>query len=163
MRGLLERLFLFAAPLTGGLALKLLGRSVRFTVIDAPKLKETDRAIYAFWHGRMLMMPFVRPSGPFTVIVSRHRDGELISRTVGQFGISSSRGSTTRGGAWALKDIIRLAREGFNIAVTPDGPRGPRHVAQIGAVLAAKATGLPIYPVTYSARKKKLLIPGTTS
>ncbi len=163
MPGLLERVMLSVAPFLGGMLLRLLGWSVRFTVLGRPELAGTDRAIYAFWHGRMLMMPFVRLPGPFTVIVSRHRDGELISRTVRGFGIGSSRGSTTRGGASALKDAIRLAREGFNIAVTPDGPRGPRHVAQMGPLLAAKATGLPIYPVTYSARKKKLLIPGTAS
>jgi len=156
-----EKLMLAVVPFLGALLLRFIAWSVRIIEVDRPKLDETERGIYTFWHGRMLIMPFVRPPGTFSVIISRHRDGELISRTMDWLGIKSSRGSSTRGGASALKDIIRLARDGFNIAITPDGPKGPRHVVQIGSVLAAKATGLPVYPVTYSTRKKKLLKPGT--
>ncbi len=102
------------------------------------------------------MMPFMKLSRPVSVMVSRHSDGELIARVVKHFGISSSRGSTTRGGVGALKELIKLSREGFCPAFTPDGPRGPRYVVQPGVIQAAKATGLPICPITYSARKKKL-------
>jgi lysophospholipid acyltransferase (LPLAT)-like uncharacterized protein len=133
--------------------------TIRIKVVDPTGLKEDERAIYAFWHDRILMTPFLFKKiihGPFTAIISRHKDGELISRTVGWFGIRSSRGSTTRGGKSALKDLIELAHQGYNIAITPDGPKGPRHVAQMGALQAAKATGLPIYPLAYGARKKKL-------
>ncbi len=114
------------------------------------------QAIFSFWHGRILMMPFLKLSRPVSVMISRHSDGEFVARIVKHLDIYSSRGSTTRGGVSALKELIRLSREGFCPAFTPDGPRGPRYVVQQGVIQAAKATGLPVYPVTYSARKKKL-------
>lgn len=156
MPRLSERLMLTVVPFIGSQLIRLLAWSIRFTRVDAPVLGGGERGIFTFWHGRILMMPKANTYGPFTVMVSRHRDGEIISRTVKWLGIESSRGSTTRGGSAALKDVIRMARRGFNIAFTPDGPRGPRHAVQMGTIQAAKATGLTIYPVTYSARKKKL-------
>jgi len=160
MSRLTDKLTLTFVPLIGSLLIRLLGRCINFKVVDPPKLGEDERAIFAFWHGRMLMIPVARrmllPGKPFSVMVSRHKDGELISRTVARLDIESSRGSTTRGGAAALKDIIRLARKGYNIVFTPDGPKGPRYAVQMGAIQAALATGLTIHPITYSTRKKKL-------
>jgi len=163
MSKLTHKITLAVAPLLGSLLIRLIGLTMRFKVENAPEHKEGERAIFTFWHGRMLMIPILRfmryqtdRRGPFTVMVSRHRDGELISRTIGYLGIGTSRGSTTRGGASVLKEVIRLARKGYNIAITPDGPKGPRFTVQMGTIQAAKATGLPIFPVTFSARKKKL-------
>lgn len=159
-----ERLTLAVAPFAASVLMRLLHATIRFTYVNAPEPGEGENAIFPFWHGRMLMMPFAKERfGKFCVMVSRHRDGELISRTMRWLGIATSRGSTTRGGAQGLKDIIRLAREGWNISFTPDGPRGPRHTVQMGVIQAAKATGLVIHPVTYSTRKKKLSAPGTVS
>lgn len=156
-----ERATLFLVPMLGSLLMRVLRATIRFEFVDAPSLPKGGNAIFPFWHGRMLMMPFAKERyGKFCVMVSRHRDGELISRTMGWLGILTSRGSTTRGGVSGLKDIIRLARDGVNISFTPDGPKGPRHVVQLGVIQAAKATGLAIHPVTYSTRKKKLLAPG---
>ena len=149
-----DKLLIFAVPLLGAVLLKLLRLTLRLKVIKRPP--KDPQLILSFWHGRILLMPFMKLSRPASVMVSRHKDGELIARLVKYFGISSSRGSTTRGGISALKELIKLAREGFSIAFTPDGPRGPRYVVQPGVIQAAKATGLPIYPLTYSARKKKL-------
>lgn len=159
-----SKITLVLAPMLGSFLMRALRATIRFIYVDAPELKKGENAIFPFWHGRMLMMPFAREkNGKFCVMVSRHRDGELISRTMGWLGILTSRGSTSRGGVSGLKDIIRLARSGVNISFTPDGPRGPRYVVQAGVIQAAKATGLTIYPVTYSTRKKKLLVPGTAS
>ena len=158
MPKLSERLSLAVLPALGRTVLRLLWMTHSFEVVGKPALKEEERAIFAFWHGRMLMMPFVMPmvvTGPLAVMVSRHRDGELISRLVKGFGIGSFRGSTTRGGVAALKEAIRLARRGYHLTFTPDGPKGPRYNVQPGVIQAARATGLPVYPVTYSARKKK--------
>jgi len=149
-----EKVLLKAAPFLAALLLKLLRLTLRFRYVDRPDLDEGNY-IFAFWHGRMLMMPFAKPEGPVSVMVSRHRDGELISRTVAWFGIDTTRGSTSKGGSSALRSVIKLARNGCNIVFTPDGPRGPKYVAQSGIIQAASATGLPIYPVTYGARKKK--------
>ncbi|MGC2423726.1 MAG: DUF374 domain-containing protein [Nitrospirota bacterium] len=149
-----DKLLILAGPFLGAVLLKLLRLTLRLKVINRPP-KDTQ-LIFSFWHGRILLMPFMKLSRPSSVMVSRHKDGELIARLVKYFGIASSRGSTTRGGISALKELIKLAREGFSIAFTPDGPKGPRYVVQPGVIQAAKATGLPIYPLTYSARKKKL-------
>lgn len=161
MKKLSEKVVVVLAPLLASLLLRLLRLTCRLKIIGRPESEKNDQIIFAFWHGRLLMMPFIKPAVPCAVMVSRHRDGELIARTVKQFGIDSSRGSTTRGGMSALKDIIRLARKGYALAFTPDGPKGPKFTAQMGVIQAAKATGLPIYPVSYSARKKKLFAHGT--
>ncbi len=113
--------------------------------------------IIPFWHQRLLMMPFLRHSGRVGMMISQHRDGEFIARAVKQFGVDSVRGSTTRGGFSALRGMVRLFRSGANLAITPDGPQGPKHVVQIGVIELARQTGAPILPVTYSASRKKVL------
>lgn len=160
MRKFKEKLLLYLAPLLTSIILRFIKMTSKVVTINEVDLNK-EQIILAFWHGRMLMIPFLKKGRPASVMISRHKDGELISRTMKQFGIGSSRGSTTRGGMSALKDMLRLAAKGTSLVFTPDGPKGPRYVAQIGAIQAAKATGLSIYPVTYGARKKKLLVPGT--
>ncbi|HTN43405.1 MAG TPA: lysophospholipid acyltransferase family protein [Nitrospiria bacterium] len=116
--------------------------------------------IVAFWHGRQLMVPYAYKGKRGTVLISQHRDGELIARTVAYFGFHAVRGSTTRGGARALRRLVQSARSGNDVGVTPDGPRGPRQTVQPGVVELAKLTGLPIFPLTFSASKKKSFRPG---
>lgn len=111
--------------------------------------------IISFWHQRLLMMPFLRHWGTVGMMISQHRDGEFIARAVKQFGVNSVRGSTTRGGLSALRGMVRFFRTGANLAITPDGPQGPKHVVQIGVIDLARQTGAPILPVTYCASRKK--------
>jgi len=158
-----DRLALALVPSIGSFLIRSIGWSISFEWVNVPPPVEGVNAIFTFWHGRMLMMPLANRYGAFSMMVSRHKDGELISRTIKRLGIGSTRGSSTRGGMAALKEVIRLARAGVNIGFTPDGPKGPRHTVQMGVIQAAKATGLPIHPVSYSARKKKLLKPGMAS
>jgi lysophospholipid acyltransferase (LPLAT)-like uncharacterized protein len=99
-------------------------------------------------------MPLTYRGAEAHILISQHRDGELIHRIVSRFGFRSVRGSTTRGGVMALRELIKLGRSGVDLVITPDGPKGPRHVAQIGAVQLAQATGLPIVPLTFSCSKK---------
>lgn len=145
-------------PPIGALLIRLLGRVLRLENrgtehVDA-LYREGRRLILAFWHGRQLMIPIgYRGAGAY-VLISQHQDGELIHRIISRFGHRSVRGSTTRGGAVALRQLIQLGRSGVDLVVTPDGPRGPRQVAQMGAIHLAKATGLPIVPVTFSCSKK---------
>lgn len=111
------------------------------------------RAIFALWHGRLLVpLRACRDMG-IVVLVSRHGDGGLIARALSRFGFSTARGSTTRGGAVALRELLRAAAEGHDLAITPDGPRGPRGKAQAGVVYAASETGLPIFPVGIAANR----------
>lgn len=152
-------------PPVGAWVIRLLGKTIRIRMEGAEVMDELYRKnqamIFAFWHGRQLMMPLAyRGKGPYALI-SRHRDGELIARIIERFGIKSVRGSTTRGGAMALRRLIELGRAGADLAVTPDGPRGPRQVAQPGVIQLAKDTGMPIVPVTFSCSKKKSSPVGT--
>jgi len=165
MKKLKNWLLLNIVPLISKYVLGALHRSISFTVVDKPELPPGENAIFAYWHGRLLMMPYARRyfGREFAVMVSRHKDGELIARIVNRLGILTPRGSTSRGGAAGLRDAIRLSRKGVCVTFTPDGPKGPRYEVQPGIIQAAKATSLPIYPVTYSTRKKKLSGPGTGS
>ncbi len=117
--------------------------------------REGHRVVFAFWHNRQLLMPLAYRGGGAYALISQHRDGELIARIAERLGIRTVRGSSTRGGAAALRELIRAGRSGADLAVTPDGPKGPRYVAKLGVVQLAKATGLPIVPVTFSCSKKK--------
>ncbi|HEX5758848.1 MAG TPA: lysophospholipid acyltransferase family protein [Thermoanaerobaculia bacterium] len=116
-----------------------------------------ERFILAFWHRHLLLMPYVYRGRRISVLVSASRDGELIARTVGRLGIDSSRGSTSRAGAAGLRALLRKARAGYDLAFTPDGPRGPAGIVQPGVVLAAAATGFPIQPVAYAATRCRRL------
>ena len=109
------------------------------------------------------MMPMISKGYDMTVLVSKHRDGELIARTVRAFGVKSVRGSTTRGWFGGIKGLLKAARLGGNLAITPDGPKGPARTAQPGIIQIARKTGLPIVPVSFGSLKKKLLRAGTAS
>ncbi len=156
---------LTVGPPLGAWAIRALARTLRLRTAGAEHVdalyRTGGRAIIVFWHGRQLMMPLAYRGTEAHVLVSRHRDGELISRLIGRFGFRSVRGSTTRGGVEALRQLIRLGRTGVDLVVTPDGPRGPRQVVQKGVVQLAKATGLPIVPLTFGCSKKNSSRAGT--
>jgi lysophospholipid acyltransferase (LPLAT)-like uncharacterized protein len=123
-----------------------------------------ENAIVCFWHGRLLMMPFANKRGKGKVLISRHRDGEFIARVMKYFGLGSIRGSYRKeGSVSSLREIISDLKKGFDVAITPDGPKGPRYVVKNGIIELARLTGKAIIPITYSASKKKLFIPGIIS
>jgi len=140
-----------------------LGASLRFREVRPPAVDALWRdgrpAIYAVWHGRILMLPYLYGRRRRVhVLTSRSRDGEILSRFVQGFGARVVRGSSSRGGGRALLTLARLIREeGAEVLVVPDGPRGPRHVAQPGAVLLAKLTGAPVVPMGFGARPSTVL------
>ena len=116
--------------------------------------------LVAVWHGRMLYLlqlyRYYRP-GRVAVLVSQSRDGEWISHLLAQFGIHTSRGSSSRGGSRGLLALMKKASAGYQaIVFTPDGPRGPRYTAQAGIIAMASKTGAPIVPMAYSARWRKV-------
>lgn len=118
----------------------------------APFMRGEQPAIFCFWHGRMFIFPFYKPKKrPLHVLISQHRDGELIARVIAYFGISSVRGSTSKGAAEATKSLLSALRSGGNIAITPDGPRGPAFTVQRGALHLARLSGAPLVPVHFSA------------
>jgi lysophospholipid acyltransferase (LPLAT)-like uncharacterized protein len=103
-----------------------------------------ERLIYAFWHESFLAPAKIRT--PIKVLISQSADGELIAQVCQHLGLGTIRGSSKRGGAQAL---LQLLRDGGNthLAITPDGPRGPRRQVKTGVVLLASLTGLPIVPL----------------
>ena len=106
-----------------------------------PADPQTARHIYAFWHESILAMVGLRT--PIRVLIGRHADGEIGAQVCHHLGFQVVRGSTTRGGGTALLQLVNGDRAA-HIALTPDGPRGPRRRAQIGIVGLASLTGLPI-------------------
>jgi lysophospholipid acyltransferase (LPLAT)-like uncharacterized protein len=112
-----------------------------------------ERLILAFWHRHLLLMPYAYRGRRISVLVSRSRDGELIARTVAHFGIATARGSSSRGGAVGLRELLRQGAQGWDLAFTPDGPRGPASRVQPGVLLAAAASGFPIQPVALAATR----------
>ncbi len=114
-------------------------------------------AIFAFWHGRMMLLPAINPPRKMHVLISEHRDGKLISQVIHHFGQNTVVGSSSKGGTEAVRNIVRLLKKGDNISITPDGPRGPNQVAEAGVVTIAKLSQKPVIPVTFSATKHKRL------
>lgn len=119
--------------------------------------------IGAFWHGRLLMMPLAwTTTHPMHVLISQHRDGELIARAMDPFGIGAVRGSSAKqgkadkGGTTALRSILQVLKRGQYVTVTPDGPRGPRMRASTGIVAAARLARVPIIPTTYGVARRRL-------
>jgi lysophospholipid acyltransferase (LPLAT)-like uncharacterized protein len=116
-----------------------------------------EHFILAFWHRHLLLMPYAYRGRRISVLISRSRDGELIARTVARLGIDASRGSSSRGGATGLRELLRKAAAGCDLAFTPDGPRGPVGAVMPGVILAAAATGLPVQPVALAASRCRRL------
>jgi lysophospholipid acyltransferase (LPLAT)-like uncharacterized protein len=147
--------------------LRVLGATarIRYSYSEAYKaIREQDgNVIVCFWHGRLLMMPFANTRGKGKVLISRHRDGEFIARVMKYFNLGTIRGSYRKGTVSSLREIIHDLKAGYDVAITPDGPKGPRFKVKAGIVELAKLTGKPIVPLTYGASKKKLSIPGTGS
>jgi lysophospholipid acyltransferase (LPLAT)-like uncharacterized protein len=154
-------------PPVGAAVIRGLGRSMRIRSqgheqVDA-LYRQGRHIILAFWHAQQLMIPTGYRGTGAHVLISQHQDGEIIARIITRFGHEAVRGSSTRGGTFALRELIRLGRSGADLVVTPDGPKGPRHVAKPGVIQLAKATGLPIVPVAFSCSKKNSLRVGTGS
>ena len=116
------------------------------------KLRDEGRpVIFVFWHGQMLPLVDLHRDEGSVVLVSEHADGEYITQILKRYGFGTIRGSSTRGAVKGLKGMIRAARRGRDLALTPDGPQGPRFRFKAGALMVAQVTGLPIVPVAAGA------------
>ena len=152
-----------AVPPVAAALVRVLGATLRLTVQGTepllPAWAQGRPLIYAVWHGRILMVPWLNAhmrrrlrARPIRALASRSRDGEMIARFAGRFGIETVRGSSSRGGADAMRALVGALRGEADVAVVPDGPRGPRERAQMGVVAVAALTGAPIVPFAFSAR-----------
>lgn len=111
-----------------------------------------------FWHGRMMLVAPTWPRQiPVEVLISRHGDGRFISTVISHLGMGTIEGSTSRGAVTALRGVIRTLRSGRIVAITPDGPRGPRMRAAGGLALAAAAARVPVIPVSAAMSRCRIL------
>jgi lysophospholipid acyltransferase (LPLAT)-like uncharacterized protein len=126
---------------------------------DASEILEAfdrnERIVIAFWHGQLAMMqaPYRGRGAGVCIQVSRHSDGEIIARAVHPFGVRTARGSATRGGLASVREMLEAWRDGCDLAIAVDGPRGPRHRAKPGAVRLAQVTGARLFPVAGAPRR----------
>ncbi len=135
----------------GGWLVKTLGMTWRLRIHNEENVNACHASgtpvIFILWHGQMLACAYAH-KWPTSVMISEHRDGEIITQIVKLFGLSAIRGSTSRGGARALLHAASVLRETRDVAVTPDGPRGPRHSFAPGALLLSFRGEAPMISVT---------------
>jgi hypothetical protein len=135
--------------------LRLVGVTLRFRIDDRSGFTRGAHpgpCIFAFWHNRLFAMPrafrlfYGDRKGP-VALTSASGEGTVLARIIARFGIGAVRGSSSRGGMEAARDLTAKIRDGFDVVITPDGPRGPRYILGAGAVYLAQKTGAPVLPV----------------
>lgn len=109
--------------------------------------------IGVFWHSRLLMLPLIYPGKRIHILISSHRDGEIIANVMKCFGFDLVRGSSTKGGMAALREMVSLLKQGSDIGITPDGPKGPAEEVKAGVAQLAKLSGKGVIPIAYSASR----------
>jgi lysophospholipid acyltransferase (LPLAT)-like uncharacterized protein len=115
--------------------------------------------IFCLWHNRLAISMVVHRRHPrkLAALVSASKDGALLAAVLGRFGVEQVRGSSSRRGPQALLEMTSRGGLGYDLAVTPDGPKGPRYVVQEGVISLAQITGFPIVAVTCNIRRKLCL------
>jgi lysophospholipid acyltransferase (LPLAT)-like uncharacterized protein len=151
-----KRFLIRAADLAFFVLIKMIGRTIRWQVEGWENWEAATREarvpIFTFWHNRVFLATYFWQKRRIVVMTSQSFDGEYIARFIQRFGYGAARGSSTRGAVGAIIEMARLMRAACPTAFTIDGPKGPRYVAKMGAVLLAKKTGQPILPFTITAR-----------
>lgn len=143
----------------------LISRTLRLKIFGSAPIIEGEKAgenyIFAFWHDQFFLMPYIYKKclgkSPISVLTSLSKDGEYISRLLHRFEFNTVRGSSTYKGEAALRLMVKEIERGSNAAVTPDGPKGPRHIVQAGVISLASMTACDIVPVGYKVNRKKIL------
>ncbi len=173
MSWLTKKIFRFLAikivPFIGSLLIRFLYTTNK-KVFHAPNDLGEKNFIMACWHGELLMIPYAytryKKNPNVKLLISEHFDGNLIAKTLNKFGFGTIRGSSTRGGAKALVESIKALKNGSDIGITPDGPKGPRHEISDGIIVMAKKTNtnlvlVEIKPTKYWQLKSwdKFVIP----
>ena len=152
--GVGARLMLQVAPIVGVAWLRLVHATMRLNWHGAADALPADGGpvIYCFWHSQLVMMPWVQLRPPGVAPVSLSRDGEITARIFRYLKVEPVRGSSSRGARTLLRRLARAVRQGRDLGMTPDGPRGPVEVAQPGACWLAQITGRPLLPVAFACK-----------
>jgi lysophospholipid acyltransferase (LPLAT)-like uncharacterized protein len=137
----------------GAFVVRALIRTLRIRIDDRAGVSGTSepRVIWSFWHNRLLLVPhiFFRyvETRKGSALTSASRDGDLLAAFIERFNVAAIRGSSSRRGAAAVLEMIDFIRSGYDVAITPDGPRGPRYKLSPGIIRLAQKTGAPILPL----------------
>jgi lysophospholipid acyltransferase (LPLAT)-like uncharacterized protein len=141
----------------GAAVIRLLAVTWRMETVNGEELaaarRNGRRVIFALWHGELLPLLWHQRGEHVAIVISEHKDGEIIARIAESLGYATVRGSSSRGGSRALIGLMRAIDEGADGAITPDGPRGPARVFAPGAVVAAQRTGALIAPIRAQASR----------
>jgi len=158
MADLKQRFYLFLAGTILPALIYLLGMTWRVRYVGGEHEKAFGGPlIWAFWHSRQFPLVYLYRRRGIVVLASRSFDGEISSRILNRFGFRTIRGSSSRGGARSLIEALRELKSNARVAFTPDGPRGPKEIAQIGAAAVSVKSGAPIIAAaTASNRHWKL-------
>ncbi len=149
------------ASLLGAAFIRLFGATWKMRYKGIENLDEARRRspgiIFTFWHGRMLVLAWAHRNSNAYILASENYDGDLMGKITERLGFGHLKGSTSRGGARALRQLRAVLEEGSDVGLSVDGPRGPRGNVQQGAVELARMTGCAILPVTSSASGARLM------
>lgn len=141
----------------GTLFLRVLASTWRFRITNGASYErmraENRPFVFAFWHGQLLPLLWVHRSQRVRIVISSHRDGEIVAQIAERLGHQTIRGSSSRGAARALLGIVRELEAGNEIAITPDGPRGPARKFATGALVASQRVGAPIIGIGVSVSR----------
>lgn len=139
----------------GSIGLNAVLSTLRWEISGAEHYRNTWGAgiptVFVLWHGRLLPCTFFHRGQGLATLISHHRDGEYIARIAQRWGYETLRGSSARGSTAAMRQIVRTLRRGKAVAITPDGPRGPRERMKPGALIAAQMSGAPVVPAAAGA------------
>lgn len=135
--------------------MRALGLTWRYEVVNESVVRAAhaagERIMFVLWHGDLVPLTYFHRRRGIAMLVSEHADGEIIARVAERLGYLCVRGSTSRGAARALLELTRTLHEGHDLAITPDGPRGPAQSFAPGAAIVAQRTGAPVIAVGVSA------------
>jgi lysophospholipid acyltransferase (LPLAT)-like uncharacterized protein len=152
-----QRLVIRVAGFFGYVLVRMLGATVRFQTTGWENFEAIEKAgklpIYSFWHDRIIAGTYFFRNRGIIVLSSSSFDSEYTARCIQRLGFGIIKGSSTRGGIQALVGMIRMMKQGFAMAFTIDGPKGPRHEAKAGPVVLAKKTGNPLMPFVIECEK----------
>ena len=142
-------------------AVDFLCKSLRITILNKEVIdkleSENKNYVVAFWHGTMLLPWFLHRNKNLSALISKSKDGDLLTKILKSWKYTVVRGSSNKGGDIALGIMVDYARNKVSVAVTPDGPRGPGHKMKAGALITAKKSGIPLVLVGVGYKKKRIL------
>lgn len=137
--------------------MRLLGATWRIRLRNDEAVRRLRSAkqpiVFAIWHGELLPLLYQHRREGVMVLISEHGDGEIIARVATNFGYGTVRGSTSRGAVRALLEMARVIDDGHDLAITPDGPRGPAKSFALGPIIVAQRTGAPVIGVAVTVSR----------